>query len=187
MRSPKAGNRTPGAHLDPAGIDVEGMDPFQSLILQQMHLMQKAQAEMFQKVFETQTHVQDDLSHLHSKVHSLEKQNSVSSAGVPVGDQYGTKDTNTMTAKNKNPSPNANKVSTHGLQTLVREQRISEAYNQLTTHLLSPNSKQITRLDELLKKFNSDDDSTLMDQTDELVILIRLMGKTGVCTSVIDD
>ena len=73
-----------------------------------------------------------------------------------------------------------------GLQALIKQERISEAYNQLTTHLLSHTSKSSTRLDDLLKKFNSGDEA-FMDHTDELVVLIRLMGKTGVCINHIED
>ena len=79
--------------------------------------------------------------------------------------------------------------SVNRLQALVKQKRINEAYNLLTGHLLTTtSSKQITRIDELLKKFNSIDDSTIfMDQTDELVVLIRLMGKTGVCIAHLEE
>ena len=52
MRSPKAAHRSPNVGSEPIAIDTGEVgkartDPFQSLILQQMHLMQQTQAEMF--------------------------------------------------------------------------------------------------------------------------------------------
>ena len=124
MRSPKAAHRSPNVGSEPIAIDTGEVgkartDPFQSLILQQMHLMQQTQAEMFQKVFETQAHVQNNLTQLHQKVHDLEKQNSVSSGGMQIGDQPASRDINTMSAKNKSSS-SGNQFSLNGLQALVK-------------------------------------------------------------------
>ena len=41
---------------------VDTNEPFQSLILQQMHLMQQTQAKMFKKVFDQQAHIQKDVA-----------------------------------------------------------------------------------------------------------------------------
>ena len=59
---------------------------------------------------------------------------------MQIGDQPASRDINTMSAKNKSSS-SGNQFSLNGLQALVKQNRINEAYNQLTTHLLTQNSK----------------------------------------------
>ena len=138
---------------------INDKEVFQQMILQQMHLMQQSQTRMFKKVFEQQNELKKEVNGL-----KLE-------AGQ------------NMNRNNAGQNRRVDRVGNQGRKTevfqLLKERKVNQAYDFLVSELLQNGNNEECLLERILQEEVEDDEA--------LTCLIRLMGKTGVCSNLLKE